>query len=715
MNIRFFLLLLFLPLFGAEASDFEIFAEGGRFGIKDDEGAVVVPAIYEGLGWSDGSTEFLENVIGFKEGGKWGLVSVKNKVISESEFHSVVPFTSEYIKASKKDRYSNQLYYGLLDLGGDVEISFHYSSLQLMDQLIIASVLDEQKNTKTGILDFEEEVRVPISFKSIEKVQRWIVADRYDLKKNIYDKEGKPLVNDIDSIQLFTKGLACYSSGLAGFMTDKNKLKYGFDYKGFEEDNGSVKAVDFPQWEVYRFSEQIASWACDSLAQQNGIWVTYLNGAQHLALETTNEQLKEYDLMEVSGDQMVVKHTQTEKWAVYDRDGGLVFNAHDYIRASDRFYFAQKDKKWFLFNRYGSKVNNLPFDAIREGVETHFITKRDGYWGLTDFQGEIFVQHKYDSIYRVPEGYYIVQFFGKWGIMNKYGNWMINPNFQKLEVHGRLILGVRGALKSFFYDGLLFSNTVFDISHIVGEVPILMDSGRYGLINPTNSMLYKPAYDSIEVKDELILFHNDGAIKLINLDGTVQVDYEEEYEDFGEYSYGYISVKKNGRWGFIDRKSRLRIANRYDEVRPFKEGFAAVKLKGRWGFVDVKERLAIQPFYDEVSTFQDGIAIFQNEGGYGLVNPFGEEEINGLQEIKRLPTGNFYISNKNDEIGLVDKSGNYILRPAFEDLVDTGDGAIVQRGGRMGVIDYKGNQQIRINYALVKKTGDYFIAKPYQK
>ncbi|MEM6829978.1 MAG: WG repeat-containing protein, partial [Bacteroidota bacterium] len=381
------------------------------------------------------------------------------------------------------------------------------------------------------------------------------------------------------------------------------------------------------------------------------------------------------------------------------------------IVSKGKFYFAKREEKWDLYNKFGRKINEYPLEEIRQGVPNYFIAKRNGFWGIIDFDGEVFIEFKYDAINLVSQELYTVQFFNKWGIMNKYGNWMIQPNFQALEVHDRLAIGSRGALRSFFFDGALFANLTYPIVDIIEGVPVLEDSGKYGLINPTNSMLYRPTFDTVMVRGELLHFYKDSAIMLMHRDGIMKVGFEEGFQGFGEYSYGHVSVKRNGKWGFVDRQSRLRIANRYDDVRPFSQGFAPVKLKGKWGFIDTKENLMVQPFYDDVAPFHDGLSVFKTDAGIGLVDAHGKERLSGWSRIDRLATGNYLVVDNEGKVGLVDKNGSFILRPDFTWLDDLENEIIVKKNQKMGALDYQGNQLIKIEYSEVKKTDNFLVAK----
>ena len=49
--------ILFLPLLSL-ADTFVTFEENGKVGLKNQAGAVMIPAVYDALGWSNGSSLF---------------------------------------------------------------------------------------------------------------------------------------------------------------------------------------------------------------------------------------------------------------------------------------------------------------------------------------------------------------------------------------------------------------------------------------------------------------------------------------------------------------------------------------------------------------------------------------------------------------------------------------------------------------------------------
>src|SRR5204862_7819841 len=84
-------------------------------------------------------------------------------------------------------------------------------------------------------------------------------------------------------------------------------------------------------------------------------------------------------------------------------------------------------------------------------------------------------------------------------------------------------------------------------------------------------------------------------------------------EKFSDESEGLRAIKKDGLYGFIDSRGRLRIANRYEDVKSYSETLAAAKIRGRWGFINHEDKIAIQPAFEEVSSFKNGFALVKQK------------------------------------------------------------------------------------------------------
>ncbi len=704
------LVLLILLAHALVAVDFSVFEKDGRFGIKDENGIVAVPAVYEQLGWSDNSKEIYAGVIGFKRDDLWGLVSIKNKVLAENKFYTMAPFNSELILASIKGKFSNQLFYGILDKNGEVKISFNYFQLERIGNHFLATEYD-QYLSKVGMVNLANTITIPIKYRKIELKNGWHIANRFDNKKDVY-RSGILVSQSLDSIRI-ANGLTGFKNGFAGHFEINGNQRFQFSYKDIVEKNESLEPIEFPNWEIYQNDLKILERRCDSLLLKDGFWTMHLNGVKHKVFSTDEFHISnEYELQDVSANNLVVRDIQSGRWSVLNGEKTIIEDK-DSIKVSGSHFIVENEGEWDLFNRFGSKVNPFPMQSIEHGVDDYFMTKRNNYWGIIDLAGETYVNFKYDSI-QVSGNYYVALFHGKWGVLDKHGNWKFYPEYEEIMTYGDLRVGKKGASYSYFYQDEFRYKTTFNIISQLGSLLIVKDEDEIlGMINKDGSVIQLPEFESIKRVGDYVIFSSSGTSILSKLGDQILVGSEQGYEDFGELGEGYISAKKNGRWGFLDSLGRLRISNRYEDVQPFQENYAAIKLRGRWGFIDKNERLQVQPHYQEVSTFSNGLAIVKENDLFGLINKEGNEVVEVTwSNITRTTNGNYLIENDQNLIGLADQSGTFILRPNFDRIQDlSNNNIIVQENGKMGVLDFKGNQLFKISYSQVNSIEDFILLK----
>jgi len=86
-------------------------------------------------------------------------------------------------------------------------------------------------------------------------------------------------------------------------------------------------------------------------------------------------------------------------------------------------------------------------------------------------------------------------------------------------------------------------------------------------------------------------------------------------------------VKKNGKWGFIDKVGFEIILCQYEKVLNFSEELAAVEINGKWGFINLNGNIVIPCRFDGASSFDGGYATVKNNSKIGIINRSGKEVI----------------------------------------------------------------------------------------
>jgi hypothetical protein len=169
--LTFFLALLFYTGFAQE--QYSLIKKDAYYGLQDEKGAVVVAPVYDQIGWSNGNFEWVGNLVGYSHRGKWGLLNVKTKKTSAAIYYKLSVIDEGYILASIKGNLSNQLFYGIIDSKGAIQISCNYFSIEPKSMGYVVSTYD-YGTIKKGFYDKEFNLISPPIHKEIKVVNQQV-------------------------------------------------------------------------------------------------------------------------------------------------------------------------------------------------------------------------------------------------------------------------------------------------------------------------------------------------------------------------------------------------------------------------------------------------------------------------------------------------------------------------------------------------------------
>src|SRR5262245_57874344 len=139
MRVMLCYTVLFFFCFYCRAETYNVFEENGKVGLKDDRGQVVIPAVYEAIGWSDGSVSVIERVTGYKKNCMWVLIDLDNKHVTKASFSGLIPGEGNILVAFKHSHLSLRFATGCIDTTGKEIIPFQYESAVVSDLRVIVS------------------------------------------------------------------------------------------------------------------------------------------------------------------------------------------------------------------------------------------------------------------------------------------------------------------------------------------------------------------------------------------------------------------------------------------------------------------------------------------------------------------------------------------------------------------------------------------------
>ena len=189
----------------------------------------------------------------------------------------------------------------------------------------------------------------------------------------------------------------------------------------------------------------------------------------------------------------------------------------------------------------------------------------------------------------------------------------------------------------------------------------------------------------------------DGKFGFINEDGVEIISCK--YEDACDFSDGLARVKSAEGWGFVNENGEEIIPCKYEDARAFSDGLARVQSKEGYGFVNEDGEEIIPCKYEEADRFSDGLARVQSKYGWGFVNKDGEEIIPcKYKDADAFSDGLARVQSK-EGWGFVNEDGEEIIPCKYEESRDFSEGlARVKSKEGWGFVNEDGEEIIPCKY-----------------
>lgn len=666
------------------------FEENGKFGVKNESGTVIIPAVYDALGWSNGSFSVTGKVTGYKLGDTWGIVNVNNERVTQADYLSLLPAEGTLIVASKKTS-AIAVSAGLINSEGKTIIPFTYAGVKVHSLRIVAFIR-EGNQFKHGLINLENKILIPFQYKNIYPIGSLRLAvENFNGKIALYSEGGKQITGfTIDSLSDFKNDLAIiYESGKQGLINRDGQLKSEAKFREIQIMNGGVRARMPDEWLVMTAENKTLDViASDSIAYLGEDRYKIKSGEQSWLADKNLKKINDQSVQEIYPFENRLAIFKTPSgYGVMKKNGGILLKPVFRKIVFDNTFILTQDgnRYWSLRDTTGTLKTSKPYEIIQKKNKGLFTAMRKNHWGAINETGREIVACVYDSVLETGDNQLVVKFKGLYGIINTKEEWLVYPQAHRLS--------------------LLNSDRYFKRT---GKTLFLISFDGTVLYFTDN-----PIHVNESTFNEFI---STGGSWTIDFDGKIvnrQLPPVEATEKIFPESEGLRGIKRNGKYGFIDNLGRLRIANRYEDVKPFSEGLAAFKILGKWGFLNRDEKIIIQPVYEDATPFSDEHSIIKQKGLYGYMDKHGNVVLPArYHRVEVLQTKRLLITLNNLK-GLADENGNVLLHPKYEAIHDIGNGYIVvKQDGKYGLATLKGLNTIPqiYDYLMYDAENDRYLA-----
>lgn len=376
------------------------------------------------------------------------------------------------------------------------------------------------------------------------------------------------------------------------------------------------------------------------------------------------------------------------------------------------------DEKYGFINDKGAEAVACTFDAAKLFFNGLAPVQKDGKWGYVNKKGEMQIAAKYDAAgYFYTDDCAVVGVLKgvdiKYGLIDKNGNTLVEPNFDKIEG---------------FYD----QSKVLEGEFVKKDVSVVKSGLKYGLINMSGVYVVNPDYTNIEAMEF-------GGYKLTRVKKGFLEGFEKNvadksgklissawYEDISETgSDDFIPVKTEGKWGAINAKGQTVVAAAYKAVDGLYNDRAVFEnTDGKYGVLNEKGQIVAQPVYDSIDAFGatgfEFDATIAKKGDYfGLIDDDGKEITTFTYKgIERVGEDSFACTDVSDKVSLIDEDGKTLVESGkYEKISNSFSGdlehfIVKNADGKYGVIDDDGKELVAPQYEKITTcSSGFFVAE----
>lgn len=253
--------------------------------------------------------------------------------------------------------------------------------------------------------------------------------------------------------------------------------------------------------------------------------------------------------------------------------------------------------EWNIINKKGDIIsNNLKYYIYKfpEGLGLVSEPFSGGKYGYVNLSGEIEIPFQFDYALPFSDGMAVVQVNGKFGYIDKSGTMVLEPQFKRAYSFSNGLAAVYTQDNKYniidktgkvvgnsyyaFTDGVIESGLLRVVSY---PIPNNYYVEKNGFVDIKGNIVIPLNYNRSEsFSNGLALVTNDKGYYLIDPEGKVILELEQNMIGSYWYAEDLLPVQVHGKVGYINKNGQMIISAQFDDALPFDHGLAYVQING---------------------------------------------------------------------------------------------------------------------------------------
>lgn len=354
------------------------------------------------------------NVLKVKKEGKYGLINLSGKVLTEFIYDDIVAVLG--VKNSYKVSQNGK--FGIINEDGKVIVESKYDDITNLGTDNKSGFIVKEENGKYGIIDYSSNKILETKYDSVKKVYGnglYVVIE--EGKTKLVNKEGADILttgfDDITEILSSEEnGVIFTKSGKYGIIKTTGEITINAEYDYLTEGKTGILiakrdnkygVINLAKEEKLPFEYEMISYN-----KKADFYITEDSSFNSKLLNSNFETKLEGILLTVDIDKGYIKLKKDDEYKYYN----LKFEekAEADVFPNRTLFLSKKDGKYGLVDKTGKVIVDYIYDdAVEQNTYGYVAVKKDGKWGSLDNKGNIAQEPKYNL-----EDYLLVDFIGQW-------------------------------------------------------------------------------------------------------------------------------------------------------------------------------------------------------------------------------------------------------------------------------------------------------------
>lgn len=309
-------------------------------------------------------------------------------------------------------------------------------------------------------------------------------------------------------------------------------------------------------------------------------------------------------------------------------------------------------------------------------------------WGYASTDGKIFIEPKFKLSSPFSE-------YGVASVMYKTKYYIINLKSEIMKAEVETVqpyINYWNGSPQEFFDGYL----------------VIIENSLMGCLNHLGKLAIPVQYERFTHFDSgFALAERDKIYYVIDKQGKEIPLEAKDIVNIWHFSEGLGTIEVKGqKWGFVNGEGKTVIEPLFNGTGYFHGGLAWARAhEGKMGYINKTGQWVIPPQFEVAKDFdpESGLAVVKIDGNWEYTNTEGKISFfNESEKVNDFSNG-LVIGNKSRKIGFLDKNGQWVIQPQFDDARSFHFGyAAAELDGRWGIIDKTGSWVVQPKYTDIR-------------